>query len=187
MITSERAQVIILCYGGNPSAWPEHERTALKTLLKQSEHLRELQKQALSIDEFMGFIAPEPEIFDKQMAVCAKRILAYLPGQTQNIDRGEHPEHWFSAWQKMSSNIMEACRWYRLPLFRVAGLSVLGIMLLIKIVPPEGNVEGDLFLTEDMEFYLNDNFQDDRFDFNEEMDMLAFLDQQVWDEAEEAF
>ncbi len=183
MITPERAQTIILCYGGCPSAWPKHERRALEALLSQSESLRALQKQSLSIDEFMGFVEPDPELFDRQTALCAERIMAGLPRRRRPVVRKGYRKHRPSYWRAKITRLIKTFQQYEYPVYWLSGLA-LAIMLMVNISSPETHAAKDLTVAEYMAFYQDDSEQDDGLEGGEEIDMLAFLEPQLWDEDE---
>jgi hypothetical protein len=180
MITPERAEAIILCYGGNPAAWPEHEKTALEAFLAQSETLRALQKQLLSVDEFMGFVEPEPEIFDRQTALLAERILTNLPTQHQQAAKTSHQKNSPQNWWKKAAMIIKTGWPHSRPVYKVTALA-LAALLVINTTPENSHVEPELTVSEFMAFYGDDN-QDSEINAAEEMEILAFWEPQLWDD-----
>jgi hypothetical protein len=88
LVTPQRVEQLLDCYGGSPQAWPEEERAAALALLESSTELQRLRKEALILDRAMNLTeaaAPTAE----PTADLAQKILGQLPAQ----DSAHQPNH----------------------------------------------------------------------------------------------
>ena len=53
LITPERVERILECYGSNPDCWPEDEKTAALSLIQHSAQLLKIQQEAEAFDELL--------------------------------------------------------------------------------------------------------------------------------------
>ena len=53
LISPERVEQLLECYGGNPKSWPDDERATALALIQHSSHLKQLQQEAQHLDHLL--------------------------------------------------------------------------------------------------------------------------------------
>ena len=78
LVSIERAEQLIDCYGANTQAWPEDERVAATSLIQASSELQQQLQNAQQLDDSLN----SKDLISSDNAALAKRILKQLPDQT---------------------------------------------------------------------------------------------------------
>ncbi len=83
VITRERMEEILSCYGGAPRAWPEEEREAALALLAASRELERHRQEAVRLDRAIGVLdeGARASAAAERVPALARRILSRLPAQ----------------------------------------------------------------------------------------------------------
>jgi hypothetical protein len=181
MISIDRAKQIINCYGGYPLTWPEQDRQAMQQLLLDCESLRDCQEEALSFDDFMGFIPPKSQdSFIRQSdKLCAERIVDSLPVQEKLVEPAlsslaDKP----SLANKNSSKIS---RFVLLAASVVLGTAVISSNMFQL---NKSQARDELSLSDYLAIYVNENAEIDNesSEITDELEVLAYLEPQFLEE-----
>jgi hypothetical protein len=106
LISRERVMELLDCYGADPQAWPEDERTTALALIQHSTELKNLQKEARKLDRFLVGDNMQPAFAGPADKQLVSRIVSSLPAQIaggQNVRQqrdkpGRRPLFDFSNW-----------------------------------------------------------------------------------------
>ncbi len=182
MISVDRANKIIQCYGGHSQAWPEQERKDMSQLLLDSKRLTDMQQEALVLDHFFGLAEQKTDDLNngQKDQLCADRILSNLPEQQRNIEQITVkflPERDVIR-KKIRSSV---------PVLLIA-VMVVSVLSLSNGLQLNQQTEGNQYLTveEYMTVYVEDNYMTDEENMpitDEQLEILAFLEPQIIDES----
>lgn len=82
LVSAQRVKTILKSYGADPTAWPDDERHAARSLLEREHELHSLRDQAMQLDAaiqtYRQSDIPDPE----HITVLTERIMQTLPVQT---------------------------------------------------------------------------------------------------------
>ena len=53
LISPERVEQLLECYGADPNSWPDDERATASALILHSDRLKQLQKEAEQLDKLL--------------------------------------------------------------------------------------------------------------------------------------
>lgn len=138
LISPERVVELLDCYGADPQAWPDDERTTALALIQHSIELKNLQQQARELDGLLAANDIQLRIAEPVDMNLVSRIVDNLPAQNargQNVGRrqnnpGRRPVFDFGNWIGMVA----------------ASIAVLGITVSIMelhptpVAQPQSNV-----------------------------------------------
>ncbi|HEY5603811.1 MAG TPA: hypothetical protein VIM41_11940 [Gammaproteobacteria bacterium] len=85
LISPERVVELLECYGANPEAWPDDERTTALALIQHSTELQNLQREAGQLDKFLTNAGMQ-EPADLELV---SRIVNNLPVQDKAKNSGK--------------------------------------------------------------------------------------------------
>ena len=86
LITPERVERILECYGSNPDCWPEDEKTAALSLIQHSAQLLKIQQEAEAFDELLVAGEEVADLSDTDNSELLKQIVGELPMQDKYPD-----------------------------------------------------------------------------------------------------
>ena len=81
LISPERVIQLLDCYGANPRAWPEDERSTALALIQHSSELKRLQEEAAQLDRFLVTGTSQEPVSDYTASKLVARIVGNLPEQ----------------------------------------------------------------------------------------------------------
>ena len=81
LVSIDRVIELLDCYGANTQNWPEDERAAAKTLIKQSDELQQYQEKTQRMDKLMGIGPNHNSLSQRADAHVVANIINNLPKQ----------------------------------------------------------------------------------------------------------
>lgn len=81
LVNEERVIELLECYGADTNNWPEDERAAANTLIKNSAELQQLQRQTRQLDDVMGTSGVRQAIEGRADARIVASLIDKLPAQ----------------------------------------------------------------------------------------------------------
>ena len=83
LISPERVEELLDCYGANPESWPDDERATALALIQHSSDLQDLQREAEKLDLFLLNGADRLTANTPVDSKLVARIVDNLPEQNQ--------------------------------------------------------------------------------------------------------
>jgi len=87
LISPERVEQLLECYGADPKSWPDDERATASALILHSDHLKQLQKEAEHLDKLLVqadvavLTDSSANLSDAANVALVERIIKNLPAQ----------------------------------------------------------------------------------------------------------
>ncbi|WP_455207867.1 hypothetical protein [Kaarinaea lacus] len=81
LISPERVVELFDCYGANPEAWPDDERSTALVLIQHSTELQNLQREAGQLDKLLTSGVIQQEMNEPVDLSLVSRIVDNLPAQ----------------------------------------------------------------------------------------------------------
>lgn len=81
LVNTERVIELLECYGADTDNWPEDERAAANTLIRNSVELRQLQQQTRQLDDVMSTPGVRQAIEERADARVVAAVIDKLPAQ----------------------------------------------------------------------------------------------------------
>ena len=106
LISPERVAQLLDCYGANPKAWPEDERSTALALIQHSSELKQLQLDAQQLDQFLSAGDSQGVMQARADSKLVAAIVSDLPQQEEAVHLGSH-----STGSQSSRSIFSSGNW----------------------------------------------------------------------------